>query len=186
MNWESQLARAVGRSDDSLAPVALRARNLCRQKKYGEALEVFWGILLDARRSDLKHHEAFALIHIGKVYRNWIWDAALKFFKDGLEVSKSCNFKRGEMIAYNAMGELYYAWGYQDKALEYYQKSLETACRLEDASCRRDVLLDMVECYAERGEFELCDELLNEAVEIDEELGVAPMSGDGRHLDLVE
>lgn len=171
MNWECKLAEAIPEEQSALGPKALEARNLCRQKKYGRALEVLWGMLRNARRTDSREREAFVLIHIGKVYRNWIWNLSLKFFKDGLRVAQDSGFKRGEMIAYNAMGELYYNWGKNEDALTCYQRSLDTASALHDASCQRDIILDMVDCYEAQGAFETCDQLLQEAVRLDEDLG---------------
>ena len=171
MNWEHQLAIDMTGRGESLLPRAVEARDLCRQKKYGKALEVLWEMLLAARRSGGREREAFALIHIGKAYRNWIWDVALKFFQDGLEVARSCGFTRGELAACGAIGELYYAWGKQAEALKYYTRSLETARNLKDRSCERDILLEMVECYGEKGEFDRCDELLVEAAHLDHTLG---------------
>ena len=119
MNWIPQLVTGGDDKIVALVPEALEARGLCRQKQYGRALGILWQMLRLARRSDSKEREAFVLIHIGKVYRNWIWDIALKFFRDGLAAAQGCGFKRGEMIANNAIGELYYAWGKQDEALKY-------------------------------------------------------------------
>ena len=176
MNWEQQLVVGIQDQGKALMPNALRARNLCRQNKYGEAMEVLWHSLRDARRSDSPKQEAFVLIHIGKVYRNWIWDIALKFYRDGLAVAQSCDFKRGEMIAYDAIGELNYAWGKQEEALAYYRKSLEIACDLGDPSCQRDILLDMIDSYEEWGEIDRCEELLQEAIRLDEEMGAPSLS----------
>jgi tetratricopeptide (TPR) repeat protein len=175
MNWIPQLVTGGDDKIVALVPEALEARGLCRQKQYGRALGILWQMLRLARRSDSKEREAFVLIHIGKVYRNWIWDIALKFFRDGLAAAQGCGFKRGEMIANNAIGELYYAWGKQDEALKYYTRSLHAAHELGDPSCQREILLDMVDCYEEQGEFERCDELVREALRLDEEL-------DGRAL----
>ena len=172
MNWVPQLVSHGDEKIKALGPDALKARALCRQHRYGKALGILWQILRDARGSGSREREAFVLIHIGKVYRNWIWDIALKFFRDGLAAAETCGFKRGEMVANNAIGELYYAWGKQDKALEYYSKSLNAANELGDSSCQRDILLDMVDCYEERGEFKQCDELVHEALRLDEEQGM--------------
>jgi tetratricopeptide (TPR) repeat protein len=177
MNWEQQLAVDIRDSEKALMPNALKARNLCRQNKYGAAMEVLWHMLRDARRSGSRKQEAFVLIHIGKVYRNWLWDVALKFYRDGLAVAQSCGFKRGEMTAYNAIGELYYAWGNQQKALAHYRKSLQTACALHDPSSQRDILLDMIDSYEECGEIDTCEELLQEAIRLDEEMGAIDLSG---------
>ena len=182
MNWEQQLVVGIQDQEKALLPNALRARNLCRQNKYGEAMEVLWDSLRDARRSDSQKQEAFVLIHIGKVYRNWIWDIALKFYQDGLTVAQSCGFRRGEMIAFDAIGELYYAWGKQEDALAYYRKSLEIACDIEDPSCQRDILLDMIDSYEEWGEIDRCEELLQEAIQLDEEMGAPGLQGDYREM----
>ena len=178
MNWEHQLAVDIYDREEALLPNALKARNLCRQNRYGEAMEVLWDALRGARRSDSKKQEAFVLIHIGKVYRNWIWDIALKFYRDGLAVARSCGFKRGEMIAYDAIGELYYAWGKQEDALAYYGKSLEIACDLKCSPCRRDIILDMIDAYEACGEIDRCEELLQEAIRLDEEMGAPTLRGD--------
>jgi len=172
MNWVPQLISGGDEKIKALGPEALKARALCRQRKYGKALGILWQMLRVARGSGSRQHEAFVLIHIGKVYRNWIWDIALKFFRDGLAAAEACGFTRGEMVANSAIGELYYAWGKQDKALEYYTRSLDAANELGDQSCRRDILLDMVDCYEERGEFSQCDGLLHEALRLDEEQGM--------------
>jgi tetratricopeptide (TPR) repeat protein len=184
MNWERKLAEAIAPDPRALLPRALEARNLCRQKRYGQALEVLWQMLRAARDEVSPQREAFVLIHIGKVYRNWIWDAALKFFRDGRELSRQCGFTRGELIAESALGELYYAWGKQDRALAHYRRSLELAEGLEDAGSRRDILMDMIDCYEARGELETCDQLLAEAARLDEALG-APSLADSagmRHV----
>ena len=175
MNWESQLGQAIERepTTEALGPRALTARNLCRQQQYGKALEVLWSMLRRARKGESPRQEAFVLIHIGKVYRHWIWDVALKFFHDGWSVARQCGFVRGEMIAANAIGEIYYAWEKYDEALKYFQQSLELAKGMSDMSNQRDILLDMVECYGELGEFSTCDELLHEAHKLDGELGLA-------------
>lgn len=172
MNWVPQLVSSRDEKIKALVPEALKARGLCRQRQYGKALGILWQMLQVARGADSREREAFVLIHIGKVYRNWIWDVALKFFRDGLAAAEACGFKRGEMVANNAIGELYYAWGKQDKALEYYTRSLDAANELGDQSCQRDIMLDMVDCYAERGEFEQCDGLVHEALRLDEEQGM--------------
>ena len=177
MNWETQLAESV--QAEALVPRALEARNLCRQKAYGRALEILWGMLRSARREASPEREAFVLIHIGKVYRNWIWDIALKFFDDGLAVARGCGFTRGELIAHNAIGELHYAWGNYDRALEHYELSLGLADAMSDRPAKRDILLEMVECYGERGEFETCDQLLHEAMKLDDALGVPHLVTDG-------
>ena len=186
MNWEQQLAVDIHDKGKALLPNALRARNLCRQNKYGEAMEVLWYSLRDARKSGSRQQEAFALIHIGKVYRNWIWDIALKFYRDGLAVAQSCGFKRGEMIAYDAIGELYYAWGKQEDALAYYRKSLEIACDLEDPSCQRDILLDMIDSYEACGEIDRCEEFLQEAIRLDDEMGTPNLKGDYSGMSIVK
>ena len=178
MNWECQLAEAVEDRTEAFVPQALEARNLCRQKKYGKALEVLWGMLRAARGVESMEQEAFVLIHIGKVYRNWMWDVALKYFRDGLALAKACGFKRGEMIANNAIGELYYAWGRPDRSLDHYKRSLETAGELGETASQRDILLDMVECYGEQGEFETCDQLLAEAGRLDAAMGLPDARGD--------
>jgi len=178
MNWVPQLVNGGDEKIKAMGPEALKARALCRQRKYGKALGILWQMLRVARGSESRQHEAFVLIHIGKVYRNWIWDIALKFFRDGLAAAEACGFTRGEMVANNAIGELYYAWGKQDKALEYYTKSLNAANELGDQSCQRDILLDMVDCYEERGEFKQCDELVHEALRLDEEQGIPSLTSD--------
>jgi len=182
MNWEAQLALSMQTEAEPVVPKALEARNLCRQKAYGKALEVLWGMLRAARQAGSAHREAFVLIHIGKVYRNWIWDVALKFFKDGLAVARDCGFTRGEMTACNAIGELYYAWGDYDRALDFYRQSLGLADTISDLPVKRDILLDMVECYGERGEFDTCDQLLDEAMRLDATFGVSSMVGDRSNI----
>ena len=117
MNWIPELVTGGDAQMEALVPEALTARSMCRRKQYGKALGVLWQMLRRARRAESKEREAFVLIQIGKVYRNWIWDIALKFFRDGLVAAEECGFKRGEMVANNAIGELYYAWGKQDKAI---------------------------------------------------------------------
>lgn len=185
MNWEAQLAISMQPEGESVVPQALQARNLCRQKAYGKALEVLWGMLRAARQDGSPQREAFVLIHIGKVYRNWIWDVALKFFTDGLAVAQRCGFTRGEMIAHNAIGELYYAWGDYDRALTHYRLSLGLADTISDLAGKRDILLDMVECYGERGEFDTCDQLLDEAMRLDAVNGVGSLAPDRSKIKVV-
>ena len=81
------------------------------------------------------------------------------------------------MIACDAIGELYYAWGKQEDALAYYRKSLEIASDLGCSSCRRDILLDMIDAYEECGEIDRCEELLQEAIRLDEEMGAPGLGG---------
>ena len=171
MNWTPQLVDSEDAGMEALVPEAHKARGLCRRKQYGKALGVLWEMLRSARSSRSREREAFVLIHIGKVYRNWIWDIALKFFRDGLAAAEACGYERGVMVANNAIGELYYAWGKQDMALDYFTRSLEAASELDDQSSQRDILLDMIDCYEERGEFQRCDELVREALRLDEALG---------------
>ena len=176
MNWECQLAG--GEQDKEWLSDIRMAYSLCRQNKDGEALEILLNALKEVRRSGSKKREAFILIHIGKVYQKWITDIALKFYLEGLFVARSCEFKRAEMIAFNAIGELYYAEGKQNEAMNYYRKSLNAACDLEDPSCRRDILLDMIDCYEARGEIDRCEELLQEAIRLDEDMGTPSLEND--------
>ena len=130
MNWERPLANALGTPREALVSRAVHARDLCRQKKYGKALEVLWEILQSARKRQSDKQEAFVLIHMGYVYRHWIREIALKLFKDGLKAARSCGYKSAEMAACNGIGELYYAEGQPETALEYYKQSLQVSVAL--------------------------------------------------------
>lgn len=168
MNWERPLTTFLESNHPSFMPGATLARDLCRQKKYGQALEVLWKMLRTARSAGSKEQEAFVLIHMGNVYRNWIPEVALKFYQDGLAAARSCSFKPGQMAAHNAMGQLHYVLGEPDKALEHYKLSLQSACDTRDRISERDILLDMVNCYDEQGDLERCDELLRMAQHLEE------------------
>lgn len=171
MNWERPLAIALEEKTDRLVPEARRARDLCRQRKYGQALDVLWAMLRNAGRFGFAEREAFALIHMGAVYRHWIPGTALKFLEDGLAAAQSCGFRAGELAAHNAIGELYYALGDPNRALEYFKLSLQTACDNQDRMSERDILLDMVNCYEAKGDLDRCDELVRMALHLEEAMG---------------
>lgn len=171
-SWVCRLAAAVADPEGRFVPEALRARRLCREKRYGEALDVLWQMLNRARRSGSPVREAFVLIHFGHVYRHEHAETALKFLQDGLHVARSCGFGAGEMLAYDALGELCYRQGDIEQALDFYQQSLASARQLRDRVCERDILLEMVNCYEARGDFSRCDELLDRALRLDCDCGI--------------
>ena len=168
-HWECRLAATLTDADRSLIPAATRARAFCRQRRYGSALEVLWTLLQHTRRAGSARQEAFVLIHIGHVYRHTCAEIAQKFFQDGLHMAQGCGFRQGEMLAHDALGELHYQGGHQERALTHYRLSLATARALRDRTGERDILLEMVNCYEERGEFNRCDELLEQALQLDEQ-----------------
>jgi len=179
-SWECRLAAAVADPEGGFVPEALRARRLCREKRYGEALDVLWQMLHRARRSGSLTREAFVLIHFGHVYRHEHTETALKFLQDGLHVARSCGFGAGEMLAYDALGEVCYRRGDIEQALDFYQQSLASARELRDWVCERDILLEMVNCYEERGDFSRCDELLDLALRLDRDRGLLVPGDDTR------
>ena len=77
------------------------------------------------RTTDNDSTKARMLIRIGNALRHTDPQQALHNFETGLEIVKKLNWTKGFAIYYNDMGSNYNDQGIYDKALEYYQKSLD-------------------------------------------------------------
>jgi hypothetical protein len=171
MNWELQLAAAMEYEDETLVSEARRARELCSRYQFGKAMAILWDGLVDARRSGPPKRLVFLLLHIGKVYENWMYDVAFKFFREALETSRDDDFPAGEMVALEAIARLYLTWREPERALPRLERCLALARRCAGPSCQRDVLRELMSCHAAcgnrgrwrelAGELSLLDEIVN-------------------------
>jgi hypothetical protein len=147
LNWELQLATAMGYEDEEFLSGAREAREHCRGYRFGTAMGILWSLLLEARRSDSPRRIVFALLHMGKVYENWMYDVAFKFFREALEKARKVDFGPGEMVALDALGRLYRTWREPDRALPCFERCLDLARRFAGPSCQREVVLVLIECH---------------------------------------
>lgn len=170
MNWELQLAAAMTVEDRELLDCAKEALELSGRSRYGAALKILWRPLLVATRNDRHRHRAFLLIHMGKVYRNWMIDVAFKFFRDARDLCRSTAFERGEMVAESAIGELYLQWNEPARAIVNFRRSLTLAEECAGQWCQRDVLVQVVTCLESLGQFDEAVVLRRKLDRVDREL----------------
>lgn len=151
MNWELQLAIGLEGRAESLVEDARRARELCAEGKYGRALEFLWRHYRPVRRAGSPRFEVFLLIHMGQVYRHWLFDVASRFFRDALELSRRAGFARGEMVAACSLAELHRDRREDGRAVEWYERGLALAEDCAGPVFRRDLIAEMLDCMLSDG-----------------------------------
>jgi hypothetical protein len=170
MNWELQLAAALGPGDESLLSAAREVRERRESGRYGPALAILWDLLLKARAQGSQERVAFVYVHMGKVYGNWMAHVAFRYFRDALDLAREAGIPQVELVSRHAIAGLYRAWNEPEKALPHLEKSLEVARASSGLWCRRDVLVDLIECLEAVGETRRRRELVELRDRIDAEL----------------
>lgn len=170
MNWAIPLEVGFPNPAPELMDLAKEARELSDTGRYGAALEILWNLLIPARRAGDEARQAFLYIHMGHVYRHWMWDVAKKFYGEGMNAARSCGYTMAELVACCSMGELFQAWGEPQRAMGQFERSLELALAEGDAAIQHLVLLEMAACCKAKGERAREEALLRRAEAILEEL----------------
>ena len=148
--WATPLERALPDIDRELVDQARVARHLLLAAKPGAALEILWSLLIQARRRQDRPSQAFVLLHMGHVYRVWMWDMAKRFYREGLDLARSCGYTVAEAVACWSEGELLLAWGEPRRAIPLLECSIELAGA--SASIKRLALLELAACRESLGE----------------------------------
>ncbi len=171
VNWERELAAALEGEDEALVHDAERAWDLCLDSRYGAALGILWDLLQLARQGGSPRKRAFVFLHMGEVYRNWMYDVAFKFFREALREARADGFRAGEMVACAAIAGLYRGWREPDRALPWCRRCHRLAEECADPACRREALLELIECLRACGDHCRSAEMEKRLRELDRAIG---------------
>lgn len=109
--------------------------------------------------------------NIGVLYmiKQSTYDKALQYFQSALQLSEKINDKQNTGNASVNLGELYFSMGDPNKALYYYNKSLEAFKDTEDLSY---TLNNMGKLYASKGDYVMAKKYHDQAFAIAKKLSV--------------
>jgi len=97
---------------------------------------------------------AFVYVDMGLVYlRNELWEEAEQSIFAGMELSKKLSVNRGLAYGNYALGKLNYRQQYNDKAVEYFNLSLEAYEQINDAIGKASALEGLAKVAIERHQY---------------------------------
>ena len=153
MEWNTDFEQDLTEVRRRWTKQTLKAQVLFEQRKYGEAAQELWEVLIEARHAKDRRWQCITLAHQGKVYRHIRNGISLKLLEEALELSEELDFPPGRLIALGELGETACLWGELDKAVEKLEESLSLVDPRRDND-RRAVLLRLAMVYEGKGDLE--------------------------------
>lgn len=175
----NKLAFKIQTQQEKKADLAITCRNLAivydMSGNMGESIKYFEKALNLYKQLNDGRMTALCLINIGTLYdwNNGDYKTALKYYEDGLTLSKAYNYSGGISTAYSNIGHAYAMMGQYNKALDYQLKSLSVARSIGYKFDCQNILAEISDTYMKKGDYkkalefyqkftDLKDSLMNE------------------------
>ena len=181
MDWAVDFVSEVNEEDVSLMRETLEAKLKADSGQYGEAARILWELLIQVRHAKRQRWECITMIHMGKVYKALRWRIAVQLFEEALELSERIGFQRATLMVLAELGELECNWGHFREALDLFAKALPLVDP-GDLEMRRALLLDQVMAHEGLDLLDVCRELLQEVLHLDDKIDHEDADEDRAHL----
>jgi len=184
MDWAIDFFETASKDNLRLHTEPLAAKHQPELGNHGEAARMLFELLIEPRHAGEQVWECVSLVHLGRVYRTLRWGIAVMLFEQAIALADAIDFDRGKMMALNDLGEMKCSWGELEDSLALLEQSLSLV-GAEDHAARRDVLDNLVVAHEGLDHLETCQDLLEEVVRLDRELGHENLHDDQRHLEAI-
>ncbi|WP_069649180.1 diguanylate cyclase [Caloranaerobacter ferrireducens] len=96
--------------------------------------------------------------NIGIIYADYFdeIDKAMKYMREGIEISQKYNSTQGEVVFLNNIGELYLSINEYEKAKEVVERAVKLSKELEDEDTYFLAMKNLATIYLHTGEFDKC------------------------------
>lgn len=120
------------------------------------ALEAFELSLDIFKKQKMEEYIAFPLSNIGQHYMENLNqpELALNYFEEALKIDQKFGSKKGEAISLISIGQAYSKMGQYNKAIEYFDQSLNIALANDFNSIAADNYKDLCDAYKAKGQLD--------------------------------
>lgn len=139
---------------------------------YRQAVQYFLDVLKKSRAIGYRYGTAHCLINIGTVYANLFnQDEALERYKTALNEFEDILNTNTRIVITNNIGNIYYAIGEPEKALDYFHRGLELANSIHYNEMVARLLSQISRALVSLGQFDEAQKTALQAQELIEQLG---------------
>jgi len=184
MDWAVEFVSTMNRENAKFIRETLDAKARADTGNHNDAARILWELFVQVRHIRDRQWECMTMVHLGKVYRSLRWNIAVQLLEDAIGLSKEIDFSSATMMALVELGEIKCQWGQFTESLALFEEAFELLSE-DDLEARRSLLLDMTVSYEGLNNFEKCEQLLAEVIEIDVEIKCEDIQDDLDHLERI-